>query len=309
MKLELFSFRPGRSAIALVALAPVLACVTPTFRPIQPRRSEAAAVTVSLTRANLRTMTVDLEVAGGSHPVLDGAWVVDRAASGEKTCERGLAAATIEKTASSVDAGAFRARFPRSLIDALERPTNLEVRVTSDGAPPTCLALPMGGESPDDQWTVEPAGRERWFAGRDIDGWFSVSGGRSWWGVDWLPLRVGRRWGPIRLSGGAGLGSAYSPDQIGFVIPTALTADAFPIVKGRLGLGFGASYDLRPTWTTGNFELVHGPVGSVELAYVAPPLPGFLEGTRVGIFGLAFSVGRWFPDGGATVMILSLKIN
>ena len=85
--------------------------------------------------------------------------------------------------------------------------------------------------------------------------------------------------------------------------------EGFPIQRGRLAVGLGASYEVRPTWASGGVELIHGPVGSVELAYVPTRFPGFMEGPKAGTFGLAVSLGRWLPNGGATVMMISLKHN
>jgi hypothetical protein len=117
-----------------------------------------------------------------------------------------------------------------------------------------------------------------------------------------------------RASAGLGTTCCKSSDPNAmFVVPMALAAEAFPVVAGRFALGLGASYALRPSWfrndSSRGFELVHGPVAAVQLAYLPAALRGFMEGPQSGTVGLAFSVGRWVPDGGATVLGVSFTIN
>ncbi len=120
----------------------------------------------------------------------------------------------------------------------------------------------------------------------------------------------------MRFSAGAGVGltcCAHDDPNAAFAIPIAPGAEVFPVVAGRFALGVGASYAVRPSWFFNDgsrgFDLVHGPVGTVEFSYLPYRLPGFLEGPRSGTVGLGLSIGRWLPDGGATVLGASLSIN
>jgi hypothetical protein len=174
----------------------------------------------------------------------------------------------------------------------------------------------VSGPAPEMSWVLQPWGRDRPFSGRSISVWFPVSSDRYLAGTELTLLRIGRWWGPARISAEAGLGYTCcrrDDKNAMFVLPTALGVEAFPIASRRFALGVGASYELRPSWFLNDnargFDLIHGPAASIELAYVPPPLVGFIEGPRSGTLGVSFSVGRWLPDGGVTVFVVSLSMN
>lgn len=297
----------------LAGMASIPACTPLTFRPASPRRVEGDGVVVEIRRAALRPFVVDVDVAGAS-PAVDGAWVSRIAAPEGTACARNLAARSIEKVGSTAAGGSFKVHFDQTVLAALDGSSTLELRVAADGDHVRCIAVPLSGTEPSLRWILEPWGSNRPFAGRGIGVWFPVGSHRTSTGTDLMLLRLGRWWGPLRLGGGVGLGFfGFARRDRALVIPTALTAEAFPVVAGHFALGVGASYALRPSWfvndSSRGFELVHGPVGSIQLAYIPRTLVGFLEGPRAGTIGLAFSVGRWLPDGGATVLAISLSMN
>ena len=126
-------------------------------------------------------------------------------------------------------------------------------------------------------------------------------------------MRLGRWWGPARIGAGVGLGFAWGSSgnpNGAIVIPGSISAETFPLVGKHFALGLMAAYDVRPTFfhTTG-FELIHGPSAGVELVNLPVLLPGFLQGPRAGTIGLAATVARWLPDGGATVIGIALTMN
>jgi hypothetical protein len=296
-------------AIGALLFASALSCATPAFRPAEPRRVEAGGERVELVRTDLRAQTVYLDLEGASPAVVEGAWIADLATKDGAACARRLAAKKIERGTSATEGKEVALKFDRALVDVLEHPTNLELRLSSNGAPAECVALPFSGT--DERWIYEPWGNNPLFAGRDITFWFPLGSGRYSSGIDFILLRFGRWWGPVKLGVGAGFSFTCCDqnDKTEFVLPTEALIEGFPIQHGRLAVGLGASYEVRPTWASGGVELIHGPVGSVELAYAPRRFLGFIEGPKAGTFGLAVSLGRWLPNGGATVMMISLKHN
>lgn len=311
----------GWSSSAWVVAAGVIsgvgACTAPTFRPLHPRRAEADGRQVEIAGADLRRFVVEIDVRGGTAPVrLEGAWVWTVGAVDGAPCARRFAARSVAPAPAAGPDRAFDARFDRALLDLLEGPSSLEVRVASGEGNARCLSLPLSGPDPELAWTLDPWGENRPFVGHAVTLWFPVNTSRYSGGANLVLLRLGRWWGPVRFGAGAGLGltcCGHDDPNAAFAIPVAVGAEVFPLVAGRVALGLGASYQVRPSWffndSSRGFELVHGPVGSVELAYLPHPLRGFLEGPRSGTIGLSFSVGRWLPDGGATVLGASLSIN
>ena len=69
--------RAVSGAVGALLFAPALSCVTPSFRPAEPRHVEAGGERVTLVRANLRAETVYLNLEGASPTVVDGAWIAD----------------------------------------------------------------------------------------------------------------------------------------------------------------------------------------------------------------------------------------
>jgi hypothetical protein len=311
--------RASLSSVLLVA-GVTAACTAPTFRPVSPRRAEAAGqAVVEIVRADLRRFIVEVEVRGNAAPPrIEAAWVtpVGTGTPEGSPCARRLAALSVEAAAPSGPGPTFAVRFDRRLLDALDGRSNLELRVVGADGDGRCVSLPLSGPDPDLRWSLEPWHENRPFVGHSITLWFPVAAPRYEGGVDLTLLRIGRWWGPARLGASAGVGltcCAHDDPNAAFAIPLAAGAEVFPVVLGRVALGLGASYELRPSWFTKDssrgFDLVHGPVGSVQIAYLPRPLRGFLEGPRSGTIGLSFSVGRWLPDGGATVLGASLSVN
>jgi hypothetical protein len=315
-------------AMALLVSAPLLGC-GPYFRPNHPLRASSGSTTVDVRQINFRTS--DLEVAlSDSRPgaTIDGAWITATQAPDGVPCGRKAAAKAVHVNGSSASGVTYAARFDRAklgtfgaidpgdsrLADLLQNPSTLEVRVVGDGEPARCLSLPISGDAPEVGWTLVPWGKNPLFAGQALKSWFPVGTSRSaTFATDWIPLRLGRWWGPVRIGAGVGLGFAWgsSPNPNGaIVIPGAISAETFPLVGRRFALGLVAAYDLRPTFfrTTG-FELIHGPSAGLELAFLPVALPGFLKGPQAGTIGLAATIGRWLPDGGATVIGVGLTMN
>lgn len=306
------------STLVMVAgvIAGVGACTAPTFRPLHPRRVEADGRAVEVARADLRHFVIEVAVRGSVSSRLDGAWVSTVGAIDGSPCARRFAAKSVVPSAPAGPAAVFEARFDRTLLDFLESPSNLEVRVVGPEGSARCVSLPLSGPDPDLAWTLEPWGTNRPFLGRAVTLWFPIDTNRYSAGADLVLVRLGRWWGPVRLGAGAGVGLTCCTGgdrNAAFTIPVDVGAEIFPLVAGRVALGLGASYEARPSWFFNDggrgFELVHGPVGSVELAYLPHQLRGFQEGPRSGTVGLSFSVGRWLPEGGATVLGASLTIN
>jgi hypothetical protein len=292
------------------------ACTAPTFRPVNPRRAEADGRMVEIVQADLRRFVVEVEVGAiAAPPRVEGAWVSAVGAPDGSPCARRMAAVSVEATTGTGSERTFTARFDRGLLDALEGRSNLELRVVEADGGARCVSLPLSGPDPDLRWALEPWGENRPFVGHAIALWFPVGGSRYSGGVDLMPLGIGRWWGPVRLGAAAGVGftcCAHDDPNAAFAVPIAAGAEVFPLVVGQVALGLGASYTVRPSWFNDSgrgFEVVHGPVGSLQVAYLPHPLSGFLEGPRSGTVGLSFSVGRWLPDGGATVLGASLSIN
>lgn len=302
-------------ALAIAVAAP--GCTPVTFRPTMPRRSKSDGVRVELERADLRRFTLDVNTTSPTPLVVQGAWIAATNEPEGGPCARPLAALSVESLASVGSTATFRARFSRVLLDALAEQTNLEVRVVGkETSEAQCIALPLSGQGPSLHWTLEPWGRNRPFVGRSIDLWFPVESRRYSAGVEVMLLRLGRWWGPARFAASLGAGSTCcshgDPNQM-FTIPGALSAEVFPIVGNRFALGVSGGYQVRPSWfgndNSRGFQLIHGPVGNVELGYLPVKLPGFAEGPGAGTIGLGVSVGRWLPDGGATVFLASLSMN
>jgi hypothetical protein len=293
------------------------ACTAPTFRPLSPRRAESGGQVVEIARADLRRFVIDVDVRGDAGaPRVDGAWVGVVGAADGAPCARRLAALSVEAGAGAGADRTFALRFDRALLDALDGRSDLEVRVAGGQGGARCVSLPLSGPGLDLRWALDPWGENRPYVGHSITLWFPVGSPRYEGGIDLTLVRVGRWWGPARLSAAAGLGlscCAHDDPDAAFAIPVTAAAEVFPVVAGPVALGLGAAYEVRPSWFSNDggrgFDLVHGPVGSVEVAYVPHQLRGFLEGPRAGTVGLAFSVGRWLPDGGATVLGASLSIN
>jgi hypothetical protein len=299
------------------AISGVGACTAPAFRPLHPRRADADGQQVEIARADLRHFVVEVDVRGGTAGArLEGASVSAVGAVDGAPCARGLAARSVAPVPSSGPDQAFDVQFDRALLDLLEGPSNLEVRVASGEGGARCVSLPLSGSDPRLAWTLQPWGENRPFVGHAVTLWFPISTGRYSDSADLVLLRLGRWWGPVRLGTGAGVGltcCGHDDPNAAFAIPVTVGAEIFPLVGRRVVLGLGGSYEMRPSWFFNDagrgFELVHGPVGSVELAYLPHQLRGFLTGPRSGTVGLTFSVGRWLPDGGATVLGASLTIN
>jgi len=293
----------------------VLACTPSSFRPASPRRAQDDRLVIDLQRADLRHLVFDVEISGASPAEVEGAWVSQVAAADGAPCARHLAAREIEKVGWSSAGSRLKVHFDSTLLDVLRRPSTLELRVAEENRV-HCIALPLTGPDPDLRWTLEPTGRNRPFVGRGIGVWFPVGSHGHSAETDLTLLRLGWWGGPVRLGGGAGFGftcCARGGRNAAVVIPTALAAEVFPVVAGRFAIGLGASYAIRPSWfgndSSRGFELVHGPVGSLEFEYLPHSLPGFLEGPKSGTLGLALSVGRWLPNPGATVLAVSLSMN
>ena len=311
--------RAGSSLALVVAVGMMSgmgACTTPTFRPLHPHRAEADGRVVEIARANLRRFVVEVDVHGPAPSVLDGAWVWTVGAIDGVPCGRRLAASSVAPAAAAGSEQAFAAQFNRTLLDRLEGPSSLEVRLRGAGGEARCVSLPLSGPEPELRWTLDPWGENRPFVGKTVTLWFPLGATRYSSGADLLVLRLGRWWGPVRLGAGTGVGftcCARNDPNAAFTIPITAGAEIFPVVSGHFALGLDASYALRPSWfdndSSRDFRLIHGPVGSLELAYIPHPLKWFLEGPRSGTIGLSVSVGRWLPDGGATVLGASLSIN
>jgi hypothetical protein len=318
----------GFGVLAAVVIGSLGACARITYRPSLPRRTEEGGVGVQIERADLRRLLLDVDVsgagpgsgasipAGAGPPKLEGAWV-DTDASLADYCSGPLAARQIEGVGSSGPRASYRLHFDDPLRASFEEPSHLTVRVVDGAGSSRCLRLPLAGNEPSLRWTLEPWGPNRPFSGRAIGFWVPVGEGQNRYasGLDLTLLRLGRWVGPLRVGGSVGLGFTFlrrSPNTM-TQIPIALFAEAFPITAGRFVLGLGASYTLRPSWFVNDdsrgFQLVHGPVGSVELGYLPFRPLGFLEGARAGTLGLVVSVGRWIPDGGATVMTASIAVD
>ena len=315
-------------AVALLVSAPLLGC-GPYFRPNDPLRASSGSTTVEVRQINFRTS--DLEVAlSDSRPgaTIDGAWIIATQSPDGIPCGRKAAAKRVQVNGSSATGMTYQARFDRTklgtfvaidpgdsrLADLLQSPSTLEVRVVRDGEPARCLSLPISGDAPEVAWTLVPWGNNPLFAGQELKSWFPIGSSRyATFTTDWIPLRLGRWGGPVRIGAGVGLGFAWasSPNPNGaIVIPGSISAETFPLVGRRFALGLVTAYDVRPTFfhTTG-FELIHGPSAGVELAFLPVALPGFLKGPRAGTIGLAATVGRWLPDGGSTVIGVALTMN
>jgi hypothetical protein len=321
-------------AIALLLSVPLLGCA-PYFRPNRPLRTSSGPVTVDVRRVDLRSS--DLEIAlsdprpGAALPPtqIDGAWIVATDAPDGAPCSRKAAAKRIQKHETSEVGAIYVARFDRRgleglvgnapiddnrLVDLLQKPSTLEVRVTSREEPPRCLSLPISGDAPELGWTLEPWGEDPLFVGKGLKFWSPVGASRYRnFAADLIVLRMGRWWGPLRIGAGAGigLGGGASADPHGaYGIPGSIFAETFPLVGERWALGLVASYDVRPTFLhDGGFQLVHGPSAGLEVADLPVALPGFLKGPRAATVGLAATVGRWLPYGGATVVGFALTMN
>jgi hypothetical protein len=309
----------GVGVVAITLASSMLGCTQSFFRPSIPRRTEAGGSRAEIQRADLRQTSIDVDIAGtGAAPVtVEGAWV-ESAAAPAAECTGPLAARRIEKLASTGPSTGYRIVFDDGLRDALEHPSRLSLRVAAEGSAAHCLSLPLSGSDPELRWTFEPYGENRPFIGRGLGVWFPIGGGRNRYsaGIEPIMLRAGRWLGPFRLGVQAGFGLTWhlqSDPNAMYEIPTALFAEAFPIVAGRFVVGVEASYALRPSWFTNDssrgFELVHGPGGSIELGYLPSRPLGFLEGPRYGTIGLSFSASRWLSDGGATVLAISFGMN
>jgi hypothetical protein len=303
-------------AVALGMISGVGACTPPTFRPLHPRRVEADGQVVEIARTDLRRSVVEVDVRGPAPSGLDGAWVWTVGAIDGAPCGRRLAASSVAPTSAAGSQQAFAAQFDRTLLDRLEGPSTLEVRVKGAGGDARCVSLPLSGPEPELRWTLDPWGENRPFVGKTVTLWFPLGATRYASGADLLVVRLGRWWGPVRLGAGTGVGftcCARDDPNAAFTIPVTAGAEIFPVVSGHFALGLDASYAVRPSWfdndSSRGFRLIHGPVGSLELAYIPHPLNWFLEGPRSGTIGLSFSVGRWLPDGGVTVLGASLSIN
>ena len=315
-------------AIALLWSAPLLGC-GPYFRPNHPLRASIGPATADVRQINFRTS--DLEVVlSDPRPgaTIDGAWIAATQSPDGVPCGRKAAAKTIRVMGSSGSSVTYVARFDRTklgtfvvvdpgdsrLADLLQTSSTLEVRVVNRDEPPRCLSIPISSDAPALRWTLEPWGENPLFFGMGLKFWFPVgSPSYTTFAADWIPLRLGRWWGPVRLGAEIGLGFAWgsSANPHGaFVIPGAISAEAFPLVGRHLALGLVVGYDLRPTFfhNTG-FELIHGPSAGVELVNLPVALPGFLTGPRAGTVGLTATVARWLPAGGATVIGVALSVN
>ena len=316
-------------AVALLLSVALLGCA-PYFRPNRPLRASSGPTTVDVRKVDLRSSDVEITLSDPRPgATIDGAWIVATDAPDGVPCSRKAAAKRIQKHESSDIGATYAARFDRKgleglignapiddnrLVDLLQTPSTLDVRVASSGEPPRCLSLPISGEAPELGWTLEPWGEDPLFVGRGLKFW-SPLGPSSYrnFAADLIILRMGRWWGPVRIGAGAGigLGGGASADPHGaYGIPGSIFAEAFPLVGKRLALGLVASYDVRPTFLhDGGFELVHGPSAGLEVADLPVTLPGFLKGPKAATVGLAATVGRWLPYGGATVIGVALTMN
>jgi hypothetical protein len=166
-------------AVALLVSAPLLGC-GPYFRPNYPLRVSSGPTTVDVRKIDLRTS--DLEVTlSDPRPgaTIGGAWIVATDAPDGTPCGRKAAAKTIRMSERSDIGATYVARFDRArlgslilndpvesrLVDLLQKPSTLEVRVARDGEPARCLSLPISGDAPELGWRLEPWRENPRFAG------------------------------------------------------------------------------------------------------------------------------------------------
>ena len=320
-------------AALVVALLPTpllaLSACAPYFRPNYPLRAASGPTSVDVRKIDLRTSNVDVTLSDPRpEETIDGAWIITTGAPDGAPCDRKAAAKAVQRNGSAGAAAAYTLHFDRAslgafvanapiddnrLVELLQNPSTLEVRVAGPGAPPSCLSIPISGDPPELRWTVEPWGDNPPFVGRDATFWLVSSSRYTTFAGDLTMLRVGRWWGPVRIGVGAGVGfgwgTAASPKGA-FVIPASFSTEAFPLVGKHFALGLVAAYYVRPTFfqNTG-FELIHGPSAGIELARLPVDLPGFLKGPRAATVGLMVTVARWLPDGGATVAGFGIAMN
>lgn len=217
----------GRAIVALLLAAPALGCAAFEFRPNQPLQASDGPSTIEIERILLRTSDVDVTLRDQRPGArLDGVWIVPTDTAGGSPCMRGVAAKSIDaggnagpthearfqsklSTVLQPEALDIGARFAK-LADLLQVPSTLEARVVAPGEPPRCVSLPISGETPELAWRLEKWGANPPFSGRAIKFWFPVGGdGRYHFASDWILVRLGRWWGPVRLGAGVGLGFSW----------------------------------------------------------------------------------------------------